>query len=167
MDHLDRTPELALDELTAALPTLGPAECARLHAFWAGADPARRATAHARAQTAATAAPDRRAAIRDVQDAIVRWGDEPQTHGTTGWGEQWVDPDPVETAGGSARSAAVPAIVDAALALALRDLLDPADFEALVDPWRDAIGDEALVDGGAPDPGSGEVEADRAVPPTT
>lgn len=130
-----------LDDLVASLPSLGPVECARLHAFWSGIEPAERAAVHERAQAAASAA-DRRVLIRGIQQEILDWGAEHQQRGTTGWGEQWVDPDPDEKRGGSARSAAVPAIVDAALALALRDVLAAADFDLLHDPWLDAVGDD-------------------------
>ncbi|MHB8398613.1 MAG: hypothetical protein ACYDCI_06730 [Candidatus Limnocylindrales bacterium] len=130
-----------LDDLIASLPKLGPVEYTRLHAFWSGIEPAERAAAHERAQAAATAA-DRRALIQGIQRTILDWGGEQQSRGTTGWGEQWVDPDPDEKRGGSARSAAVPAIVDAALALALRDVLAAADFDVLFDPWLDAVGED-------------------------
>ncbi len=128
-----------LDDLLAALDGLGQADCARLHAFWSGIEPAVLTTAHEHARDAAGRT-RRLDAIADIQAELYDWGAAGRSRGTTGWGEQWVDPGQPDISVGANRQAAVPALIDTATALALQDVLDDADFDALFGPWLNAMG---------------------------
>src|SRR5207249_11592728 len=100
-----------------------------------------RAHEHAREAAEAT---DRIDLLRTLQAEVVQWATgEPRR--ATAYGEGWFDlmfdpgRDPIRDAQG--RGAAVPALLDAVLALALQDGLDEADFETLFGPWTNAMGD--------------------------
>jgi len=137
-----------LDDFVDAVRELSPGDAARLQAFWKGIAPDDRSRAHEHAREAAGVT-DRLDLIRTLQAEVVQWGtNEPRratAHGE-GWFDQMFDPgrDPIRDAQG--RGAAVPALLDAVLALALQDNLDEADFETLFGPWTNAIGDGS--DGG-------------------
>ena len=100
-----------LDDLVAALDDLGQADCARLHAFWAGIDPAALTTAHEHARHAA-ARTGRLESIGEVQAELYDWGAAGRRRGTTGWGEQWVDPGQPDISDGATRQGAVPALLE-------------------------------------------------------
>src|SRR2546425_755192 len=115
-----------LDDLVDAVAELTPGDAARLQAFWKGIDPGARSRAHEHAREAADAT-DRIDLIRTLQAEVVQWATgEPRR--ATAYGEGWFDPmfdpgrDPIRDAQG--RGAAVPALLDAVLALALQDGLD-------------------------------------------
>jgi hypothetical protein len=149
-----------LDDLLAALDGLRQADFARLHAFWNGVEPERRAAAHAHAQEAADRT-GRRDEIRRVQDELYEWGAAGRRRGTTGWGEQWVDPGQPEVGDSESRQSAVPALLDTATALALQDTLDEVDFDALFGPWANAMGgaDDRSPDDAAPDEAAPDIAA--------
>jgi len=132
-----------LDDLVDAVAELTPGDAARLQAFWKGIDPGARSRAHEHAREAADAT-DRIDLIRTLQAEVVQWATgEPRR--ATAYGEGWFDlmfdpgRDPIRDAQG--RGAAVPALLDAVLALALQDGLDGADFDTLFGPWTNAMGD--------------------------
>jgi hypothetical protein len=144
-----RDPEIRgdLDDLVAAVASLTPGDCGRLHAFWRGTDEAARAVAHDHAQAFAERS-GRREAIRELQGELLDWS-RTGASDRSGWVEAALGPDPSSAAGGPGRDLAVPAIMDAATALALQDFLDDADFDTLFGPWANAMGDED-ADGAAP-----------------
>jgi hypothetical protein len=141
-----------LDDLLAALDGLGQADCARLHAFWSGTEPAALTAAHEHARDVAERT-GRLDEIAAIQAELYEWGAAGRRRGTTGWGEQWVDPGQPDISVGANRQAAVPALIDTATALALQDVLDDADFDALFGPWLNAMGGDDPDAPGETDPG--------------
>ena len=137
-----RDPEIRgdLNDLVEAVASLTPGDCGRLHAFWRGTDETARAVAHDHAQAFAERS-GRRDAIRALQHELLDWS-RTGASDRSGWVEAALGPDPSSAAGGPNRDLAVPAIMDAATALALQDFLDDADFDTLFGPWANAIGDE-------------------------
>jgi len=142
-----RDPEIRgdLDNLAEAVASLSPGECGRLHAFWRGIDHSARATAHQHAQAFAERS-GRRDAIRSLQAELLDWSRSGASE-RSGWVEAALGPDPGSAAGGPGRDLAVPAIMDAATALALQDFLDDADFDTLFGPWAHAMGGEDAEEG--------------------
>jgi hypothetical protein len=128
-----------LDDFADAVALLTPGDCARLVAFWQTGEPDARAEAHEHARVVAEET-DRADLIRSLQGELREWsGDAPR--GRTGWGDRWWDPAVDPALDGNQRSAALPALADTALALALQDRLDDTDFDALFGPWSNAMGD--------------------------
>lgn len=137
-----RDPEIRgdLNDLVGAVESLSPGDCGRLHAFWRGTDETARAVAHDHAQAFAERS-GRRDAIRALQGELLGWS-RTGAGDRSGWVEAALGPDPSSAAGGPGRDLAVPAIMDAATALALQDFLADADFDTLFGPWANAMGDE-------------------------
>jgi len=148
-----RDPEIRgdLNDLVEAVASLTPGECGRLHAFWRGTDETARGVAHDHAQAFAERS-GRRDAIRVLQRELLDWSRTGASH-RSGWVEAALGPDPGSAAGAPGRDLAVPAIMDAATALALQDFLDDADFDTLFGPWAHAMGGEDATGDGPVDPG--------------
>jgi hypothetical protein len=144
-----RDPEIRgdIDDLVEAVASLTSGDCGRLHAFWRGTDEAARAIAHDHAQAFAERS-GRRDAIRSLQRELLDWSRSGASE-RSGWVEAALGPDPSSAAGGPGRDLAVPAIMDAATALALQDFLDDADFDTLFGPWANAMGGEEAEPGEA------------------
>lgn len=125
--------EVATDAFVVRLRQVRPDEAWRLAALWDEADPAARERAH-RAVRAAAAAHGRLGLLREVQQAVVRWG-------AGGFVATEIS---MPTLGrrvdsGDAQAAAARAALDAGSALAVRDVIDEADFAALYGPWEEAL----------------------------
>jgi hypothetical protein len=141
--HRGRWPELDaqihgdLDDLSQAIDALTSGEFQRLVAFWETVDPEARTEAHQRAQAAA-AGTLRRDVIHTLQEELIDWATPSQSARggrVDGWLQLGPEIDRYD------RRAALPALLDTALALTVQDELDDADFETLFGPWRDAMGD--------------------------
>ena len=126
-----------LDDLSQAIDALSSGEFQRIVAFWETVDPAARADAHQRAQAAA-ARTLRRDVIHTLQEELIDWATPSQSARggrVDGWLQLGPEIDRYD------RRAALPALLDTALALTVQDELDDDDFETLFGPWRDAMGD--------------------------
>ena len=127
-----------LDDFAAAVSELTPGDCSRLVAFWQATDGGRRGAAHEHAR-AALEEGGRVDLVRAIQTALVDWsGNAPR--GGTGWGDTSFDPVGDPLIEGGRRSAALPALADTALALAVQDRLEESDFDLLFGPWSHAMG---------------------------
>jgi hypothetical protein len=159
-----RDPEIRGDlvNLTEAVRSLTPGDCGRLHAFWQGTDETARTSAHEHAQAFAERS-GRRDAIRAIQNDLLDWSRTGASH-QSGWVEAALGPDPGSVVGGPGRDLAVPAIMDAATALALQDFLDDADFDTLFGPWAHAMGNQ---DAGSDAEGGAEATDASVDGPTT
>ena len=137
-----------IDDLVEAIGQLDAGDCDRLLAFWRGIDPEVRATAVEDARAVAEAN-DRLTLIRSVQDEILGWTQQRDT-GYRPNVERWFAPVGSAALHQSSWIEAMPALADATTALALQDLLDDTDFDALFGPWLNAMG-SAVSDGTEPD----------------
>ena len=135
-----------------AIAQLDAGDCDRLLAFWRGIDPDVHATAVESARAAAETN-DRMTLIRSVQDEILGWTQQRDT-GNRPNVERWFAPMGSAALHQSSWLDAMPALADATTALALQDVLDDADFDALFGPWLNAMG--SAVDEDA------ETDADEA-----
>jgi hypothetical protein len=127
-----------LDDFADAVGVLTPGDCARLVAFWEAGDLDDRAVAHEHARGALDDT-GRRELVKAIQAGLVDWsGRTPR--GGTGWGDRSFDPPGEPLLEGGRRSAALPALADTALALAVQDRLPERDFDVLFGPWSHAIG---------------------------
>lgn len=127
-----------IDDLVEAIGQLDAGDCDRLLAFWRGIDPDVRATAVENSRTAAEAN-DRLTLIRSVQDEIVGYTQDRDT-GNRPNVERWFAPLGSAALNQSSWLEALPALADATTALALQDVLDDTDFDALFGPWLNAMG---------------------------
>ncbi len=141
-----------IDDLVDAIGQLDAGDCDRLLAFWRGIDPDVRATAVEDARAAAEAN-DRLTLIRSVQDEILGWTQQRDT-GYRPNVERWFAPVGSAALHQSSWMEAMPALADATTALALQDVLNDTDFDALYGPWLNAMG-SAVDDGTAPDDETG------------
>jgi hypothetical protein len=129
-----------LDDLADAMVAIDAGDCDRLLAFWRGIDPDARATAHEHAQDLAEST-DRLKLLRFVQDEMLGWAQGRDT-GNRPHVERWFDPLANASIHRPSWMEALPALADAAAALALQDVLDDADFDTLFGPWLNAMGGE-------------------------
>ena len=104
-----------------------------LLAFWRGQPQEDLRSAHQAAQEIADENPDWRKQIRAAQDAVSSWSNGAGLVPSAGvFG--------VTSPLLQARIDALPAVTDAATALLLADLLEPADAETLYAPWATVVG---------------------------
>jgi hypothetical protein len=150
-----------LDDLTDAMVAIDAGDCDRLLAFWRGIDPDARATAHEHAQELAEST-DRLNLLRFVQDEMLGWAQGRDT-GNRPHVERWFDPLANASIHRPSWMEALPALADAAAALALQDVLDDDDFDALFGPWLNAMGGGADDADDEEDAGDGtKADATRA-----
>ena len=142
-----------IDDLVQAIAQLDAGDCDRLLAFWRGIDPEVRATAVEDARAAAEAS-DRMTLISSVQDEILGWSQQRDT-GNRPNVERWFAPMGSAAINQSSWLDAMPALADATTALALQDVLDDTDFDALFGPWLNAMGSTLDDDG---DPGADDAD---------
>src|SRR5436190_16294236 len=135
--HVDPEILADLDDFANAVADLTPGDCSRLVAFWKGVDPDEQFEAHENALIAVIET-GRRDLIRSLQAELSDWS-HANPSGRIGASRLWnpgQDSDPF----GNDRAGALPALADAALALALQDRLEENDFDALFGPWSHAMG---------------------------
>jgi hypothetical protein len=153
-----------IDDLVDAIGQLEAGDCDRLLAFWKGIDPDVRATAVEDARAAAEST-DRMTLIRSVQDEILGWTQVRNT-GNRPSVERWFAPVGGAALNQSSWIDAMPALADATTALALQDVLDDTDFDALFGPWLNAMGSAVDDDTDADSDAAGETtDADKPQEP--
>ena len=140
-----------IDDLVEAIGQLDASDCDRLLAFWRGIDPDIRATAIEDARVAAEAN-ERLALIGSVQDEILGFAQQRDT-GDRPNVERWFAPMGTASIHQSSWLDAMPALADATTALALQDVLDDTDFDALFGPWLNAMGSTDYVEDDTGQPG--------------
>lgn len=122
--------------LLRRLAMVGPIEAERLIGAWQEESASKRTQAHQVAQTAALAS-RRRDAARNAQDEAMTWLEAPlrPLDALIGQGVSMANNrDEAEI-----RRHAMPAVIDAVVALVLRDVLPDADVATLLGPWEWAI----------------------------
>jgi hypothetical protein len=124
-------------KLIERVRTLTVDEATRLAASWRGQPKSDLRQAHDAVKLLVDEDPAWRTQVKAAQDAVA----EPLTTRLVSRPTTRLEVLDRETA---ARRAALPAAVDAATALVLADLLDPADAEMLFGPWADEIGEPDL-----------------------
>ena len=128
-------PELDLDEFLRLLPHLEPADLMAISAAYQQADPGPRDTARV---AASGAAKQRKLAgeLDRLQGSIIQWAGA-SISPSSAFTLEGLQTNPML---GDVRRQAVPALLDAAAALLLRDGLSNEDRAALMDPLGAAIG---------------------------
>lgn len=141
--------EAALGDFSREVEYLAEDDALYLRAAWDGGNPAERTRAWQRAKSA-VAVTQRTDVLERLKAELTNWANarfQPRGHMV----------EPVRMTGGlshdDVRRDALPPLLDAGVALLVRDALDPDSFEALMAPWH------AL---GLADPQSGS-ESDQGV----
>ena len=127
-----------------AIAHLDQQQTRRLAAAWRVIDPRDRERAWARVRTYATRS-GRQRVLDDVRTSIEDWG---RAAGGSPW--TWSFGTMTDVDRGNLRRAAMPALLDGAVAVLARDELDAADRDALAGPWEAATSEAAAIDSRAP-----------------
>ncbi len=122
-------------EFLAKLSALETAEVAELVTAWRDQPKDELRTAHRNLQALADEDAAWREQLRLAQEEVFAWMD--------GRATKYHD-KPLRGDNSRAREIAGPAVADAIAALAMADMLEPEDAEALYAPWAEVVGDPAL-----------------------
>lgn len=129
-----------------AIAHLDQQQTRRLAAAWRAIDPRDRERAWARVRSYATRS-GRQRVLNEVRSSIEDWG-----RAASGSPWTWEFGTMTDVDRGNLRRAAMPAILDGAVAVLARDELDPADRDALAGPWEAATSEvSAIVSAGPVD----------------
>ncbi len=115
-----------------AIAHLDQQQTRRLAAAWRAIDPRDRERAWARVRAYATRS-GRQRVLNEVRSSIEDWG---RAAGGSPW--TWSFGTMTDVDRGNLRRAAMPALLDGAVAVLARDELDAADRDALAGPWEAA-----------------------------